>query len=233
MVDSNLVLLPHEIKHYELVNKLASECTLFLKRDNNAFPIDKPCKVALFGSGARHTYKGGTGSGDVNSHFFNNIEKELELRGFEITSKKWLDEYDEVRKKFHQEFVKLVKKEAKERRIAAPIYAVGQNCPEYEYDLSVKDYDGDICIYVLGRISGEGADRRKKGDAFLTDREVGDILCLNQKYEKFILVLNVSGVVDLTPILEVKNIFLLSQLGVATSSVLVDVLLGKVNPSDK
>ena len=234
MLDSNLVLLPHEIKHYELVNKLASECTLFLKRDNNAFPIDKPCKVALFGSGARHTYKGGTGSGDVNSHFFNNIEKELEIQGFEITSKKWLDEYDVIRKKFHQEFVKLVKKEAREKHIAVPAYAVGQNSPEYEYDLSVKEYDGDICIYVLGRISGEGTDKRKiKGDVFLTDREVEDILYLNKKFEKFILVLNVSGVVDLTPVLEIKNIFLLSQLGVVTSSVLVDVLLGKANPSGK
>ena len=234
MLDSNLLLLPHEIEHYELVNKLASECVLFLKRDNNAFPIDKPCKVALFGSGARHTYKGGTGSGDVNSHFFNNIETELELRGFEVTSKKWLDEYDVIRTNFHKEFVKLVKQEAKAKKISVPAYSVGQNSPEYEYDLSVKEYDGDICIYVLSRLSGEGADRRViKGDVFLTDREVEDILYLNKQYEKFILVLNVPGVVDLSPVLEVENILLLSQLGVVTSSALVDILLGKANPSGK
>lgn len=234
MLDSNLLLLPHEIKHYELVNKLASECVLFLKRDNDAFPIDKPCKVALFGSGARHTYKGGTGSGDVNSHFFNNIETEIELQGFEITSKKWLDKYDVIRTNFHKEFVKLVKQEAKAKKISIPAYSVGQNSPEYEYDLSVKEYDGDICIYVLSRLSGEGADRRViKGDVFLTDREVEDILYLNKQYEKFILVLNVPGVVDLSPVLEVKNILLLSQLGVATSSVLVDIILGKANPSGK
>ena len=103
MLDKDLLLLPHEIEHYNKVNELASECALFLKRDNQAFPISRPCKVALFGSGARHTYKGGTGSGDVNSHFFNTIEKELELQGFEITTKKWLDQYDIERKRFHKE----------------------------------------------------------------------------------------------------------------------------------
>ena len=94
MLPKDLSLLPHEIAHYKTLESLAGECTLFLKRENNAFPISKPCKVALFGNGARHTLKGGTGSGDVNSHFFNNAEYEFELNGFEITTKKWLDAYE-------------------------------------------------------------------------------------------------------------------------------------------
>ena len=47
------------------------------------------------------------------------------------------------------------------------------------------------------------------------------------------LVLNVGGPVDLTPVLEVRNILLLSQLGVVTGNVLADILLGKANPSGK
>ena len=94
MYPSNISLLPHEIDHYDKLLELASECTLFLKRDNNAFPLKNPCRAALFGSGARHTVKGGTGSGDVNSHFFYSIEEELINNGFEITTKKWLDRYD-------------------------------------------------------------------------------------------------------------------------------------------
>ena len=234
MFPKGIDLLPHEISHYQTLESLAGECTLFLKRDNNAFPISKPCNVALFGSGARHTLKGGTGSGDVNSHFFNSIEEELELAGFTITSKKWLDEYDKVKKHKHQLFVQRVKKEAKEARINAPTYSVGQIDKEIEYDIDVKEYDGDICLYVLSRVSGESTDRKlEKGDVYLTDTEIRDILYLNQKFDKFMLVLNTSGVVDLSPVLEVKNVYLLSQLGVVTSSILVNVLFGRINPSGK
>lgn len=234
MLPKNIELLPHEIAHYEELDKTASECTLFLKRDNEVFPIDKPCKVALFGNGARHTAKGGTGSGDVNSHFFINIEEELELHGFEVTTKQWLDQFDVIYKKKFEEFVKQVKKEAKTKKINAAAYSFGHNLNGFEHNLSIDEYDGDIAIYVLTRVCGEDADRRlEKGDVYLCDKEIKDILYLNNKFEKFMLVLNVSGVVDLTPILEVKNIFLLSQLGVVTSSVLVNVLLGKCYPSGK
>ena len=234
MLPKDLSLLPHEIAHYKTLESLAGECTLFLKRENIAFPISKPCKVALFGNGARYTAKGGTGSGDVNSHFFNNVETELELNGFTITSKKWLDAYDEIKKSKHVSFVKRVKYEARKAGIGAPAYSVGQIEREIDYDLPLDEYEGDICIYVLTRVCGEGADRRlEKGDVYLTDTEVNDILLLNKKFDKFLLVLNVSGVVDLSPVLDVKNIYLLSQLGVVTSSILVKTILGKINPSGK
>ena len=233
MLPNNITLLPHEIEHYEALDKIASECTLFFKRDKS-FPISKPCKVALFGSGARHTLKGGTGSGDVNSHFFINIEQELELNGFTVTTKKWLDEYDVAKANNKKEFIKLIKREAKEKGMSAPAYSVGNNQFEFEHNISIKEYDGDICLYILSRNSGEDADRRRiKGDIYLTDKEVVDILYLNERYEKFMLVLNVPGVIDLNPVLQVRNIFYLSQLGVVTSSVLVNVILGKINPSGK
>ena len=47
------------------------------------------------------------------------------------------------------------------------------------------------------------------------------------------LVLNVVGPVDLTPVKKVKNILLLSQLGVVTGDILADIVLGKANPSGK
>ena len=234
MLPINLNYLPHEVAHYTKMVKSAGECALFLKRENNAFPIKNPCRAALFGNGARHTVKGGTGSGDVNSHFFTNIEKELENNGFVITTKSWLDKYDDIKKTSFKEFVNFIKAEAKLRRIGVPEYSVGQSAFEVEYNIPTDSYDGEICIYVLSRTSGEGADRRIiKGDLLLTETEIKDILSLNQRFEKFLLVLNVPGSIDLSPILEVSNILLLSQLGVATSQVLVDIILGKTNPSGK
>ena len=46
------------------------------------------------------------------------------------------------------------------------------------------------------------------------------------------LVLNVAGVVDLTPIKDVKNI-LLCQIRVVTRDIFADIALLKVNPSEK
>ena len=47
------------------------------------------------------------------------------------------------------------------------------------------------------------------------------------------LVLNVGGVVDISPLDKVSNILLLSQLGIVTGDILADIILGKTNPSGK
>lgn len=225
-------LAQYEIKHFKLVRKNAAECTVLLKKDSS-FPIKEPCKIAAFGAGIRHTVKGGTGSGEVNSHFSTNIEEGLTEAGFEITSTKWLDAYDEVLKASKKEFVKVIKAEAKAKKVNTLLYAMGKTMPEPEYELALEG-KGNTAIYVVSRNSGEGDDRKpQKGDILLTDTEIRDILKLNKKYDKFMLVLNVGGVVDLSPVVEVKNILILSQLGVVTGNVLADILLGKSYPSGK
>ncbi len=107
--------------------------------------------------------------------------------------------------------------------------------PEYDYNLDLTfEQKADIAIYVLARNSGEGTDRRLiEGDVYLTHTEIKDILYLNKNYKKFILVLNVGGVIDLSPVNEVSNILLLSQLGIVTGDILADIILGKANPSGK
>ena len=46
---------PFEKKHIDTVRKAAPECTLFLKRDST-LPLNAPCQVALYGSGACVSY---------------------------------------------------------------------------------------------------------------------------------------------------------------------------------
>ena len=96
-------LYDYEIEHNALVRQLAPECTLLLKRDG-AFPLGHPGKLALFGNGARHTVRGGTGSGEVYSRYIVNMEDGLKEAGFEITSTKWLDDYDELMQKAAEEW---------------------------------------------------------------------------------------------------------------------------------
>ncbi|MDL2301567.1 glycoside hydrolase family 3 C-terminal domain-containing protein [Lachnospiraceae bacterium OttesenSCG-928-D06] len=222
----------YEKNHLTLVLENAAECTVLLK-SNGQFPINKPGKLAAFGAGLRYTIKGGTGSGEVNTRFTYTIEEGLEKEGFEITSKKWLDDYDKVRINGKKQFIKDLKAEAKAKKEKAFMYAMGKAMKEPNHKLELAG-DGDVAIYVVSRISGEGSDREVvEGDVKLAKSEIRDILALNKKYNKFMLVINVGGVVDLSDVMEVENILLLSQLGVDCGKVLADILTGKQNPSGK
>ena len=222
----------YETRHAQLIRSLAPECTVLLRKDGS-FPLDKPGKIALYGSGARKTVKGGTGSGEVNSRYFVTIEEGLERVGFEITTKPWLDAYDKAYDKARAQFVKEIKARAKEKHVIAVMEGMGAVMPQPEYDIPLEG-EGGCALYVLSRVSGEGSDRNAvKGDILLTDSEARDILALNEKYKTFMLVLNVGGVVDLSPVTEVKNILLLSQLGAETGNIFADIILGKSCPSGK
>ena len=228
----NKYILPHEEKHIKIMRETASECTLFLKK-NQEFPISKPCNVLLVGSGARNTQKGGLGSGDTEPRNYTTCEEGLEKAGFVITSKKWLDEYPLQKEKLIGEHMKYIETMHIQNKITQCFRMMA--FPEYDYNLDLTfEQKADIAIYVLARNSGEGTDRRLiEGDVYLTHTEIKDILYLNKNYKKFILVLNVGGVVDLSPVNEVPNILLLSQLGIVTGDILADIILGKANPSGK
>lgn len=225
-----------ETKHIDAVRSLAPECMVLLENSKGVLPLWKPGKIALYGSGARKTVRGGTGSGEVNVRHFVTIEEGLTNAGFEITTDNWLDGYNEILLDAKKTFYNKIRKEAEAAGMKGSqllMYSMGKSCPEPEYELPLNG-DGDTAIYVLSRNSGEGADRKPvAGDINLTETEIRDILALNDKYEKFVLILNVGGMVDLKPVESVETILLLGQLGSATGDALADVLLGRAYPSGK
>ena len=150
-------LMEYEKKHTEAVKGSLAECTVLLKKDGK-FPLEAAGKIAAFGSGVRLTVKGGTGSGEVNSHYSVNIEEGLEQAGFEITTKAWLDAYDAKRAEAKTDFIKRMKAEAKANHQNVMVYAMGKSMPEPNYQIPLEG-QGDVAIYVLSRISGEGNDR--------------------------------------------------------------------------
>ena len=222
----------YEREHSEFVRRHGADCTVLLKTDG-AFPLEKPGKIALYGSGARRTLKGGTGSGEVNSRYFVTAEEGLAAAGFTVTTKAWMDGYDKAKADAKAAFMKAMKQEARERRQNVMIISMGRTPDEPVYDMPI-DGEGEAAVYVLSRVSGEGADRNPVGgDILLSDTEIRDILACSRKYSRFMLVLNVGGVVDLSPVAEVGNILVLSQLGTETGHILADILLGRQNPSGK
>lgn len=222
----------YEKEHIERLRPYLSECTVLLKR-NGAFPLDAPCTIAAYGSGVRDTVKGGTGSGEVNSRYFVSVEQGLRDAGFTIVNPFWPDMFKAFNEKAKKDFLAGIRKKARRDRtniIAASMGAVMMQ-PDYIIPL---DKTADAAIYVVSRISGEGNDRlAEKGDLKLTDSEVRDILALNECYERFMLVINAGGPVDLEPVMDAGNILVLSQLGVETGAALADILLGKAYPSGK
>lgn len=224
-------MLDYERSHLEALRPSLSECAVLL-RYNGAFPLASPCRLALFGGGARHTVFGGTGSGEVNARHFVSVEEGLRAAGFCITTDAWLDGYDAVLDRAKAQFLSELRRRARAHHTLAVLEGMGAVMPQPEYQLPL-DSGADAAVYVLSRISGEGSDRVLEGDVRLTASEIRDILALDAAYDRFLLVLNVGGAVDLSPVQSVGNILLLSQLGAETGHALADLLLGRSVPSGK
>ncbi|KAG4100916.1 beta-glucosidase-related glycosidase [Neocallimastix lanati (nom. inval.)] len=227
--DTTTDMNQYEIEHINTLDKYLAECTVLLRR-NGDFPIGKKNKkIYLYGNGVRKTIKGGTGSGDVNSRSFDTIEQAFTKAGYEILTKDYLDEYDKIYEKAQTEFNNNLWKNSSGNFFAM----MGAIMPEPDYDIPYEK-EGDVAVFVLSRVSGEGSDRKPiKGDVYLTDTERKMVLDLAKGFKKFMLVLNTGGPVDLSGLEDVKNILVLSQLGVNTSKTLVDIITGDKYPSGK
>ena len=227
--DTTTDMNQYEIEHINTLDKYLAECTVLLRR-NGDFPIGKKNKkIYLYGNGVRKTIKGGTGSGDVNSRSFDTIEQAFTKAGYEILTKDYLDEYDKIYEKAQTEFNDNLRKNSSGNFFAM----MGAIMPEPDYDIPYEK-EGDVAVFVLSRVSGEGSDRKPiKGDVYLTDTERKMVLDLAKGFKKFMLVLNTGGPVDLSGLEDVKNILVLSQLGVNTSKTLVDIITGDKYPSGK
>lgn len=226
---------PFEKDNLEAVRSLATQCVVLLKNENATLPFAGVTKIALFGSGARQSIKGGTGSGDVNVRHFVTIEEGFKQAGVTVTTKDWLDQFDEARKKSLRSYYNGIR-ESSGGAEGLLSKAWMLNPPQFDYEIALPTPDvtgTNTALYVVSRSSGEGLDRKDvKGDIRLTDAEVRDIRSLANLYPYFALVLNVGGYVDLTPVADdVKAILLLSQLGSATGEACADVILGTANPS--
>lgn len=215
---------------------------MVLLENNGALPI-KPVKVALYGSGARKTCKGGTGSGDVNNRDNINVEQGLEACGFTVTTKDWLDDCDA--EAVHEEEIR----DAKLREIgkkysvfrfwdlrnelSVPIvFPKGREITENDVAGSATD----TAVYVLARQAGEGTDRRnEKGEYYPTDKEINDLKFLVSHYKYTVLVINAGACIDMKELLATKPgaVVFMGQAGQAGGLALAKLMSGEYNFSGK
>lgn len=230
-----------EIEQEETVRKLAGQCMVLLENDGSLPLIGTNGNLALYGSGARRTVKGGTGSGDVNSRHVINIEQGLEAAGYKITTKEWLDKYDRLVENKHKKYIAELEAMSKEK--GTPVFILTFNNhfkepqPQPITENDVKKSKTPTGIYVIARNSGEGADRyNNEGDYLLSKEEISEITLLAKEYEKFILILNVGGIIDTSVIKSIYGInavILVGQTGSFGGYAVADVLTGKTVPSGK
>ena len=222
-----------------LARRAAAEGMVLLKNEN-LLPLPAKAKLALFGSGARHTVKGGTGSGDVNERESVNIEDGLKNFGFSIVSADWLDDYDRRYTAARETWRDLIlgngSEEAKQKffeSYSTHPFHMPDGKPASEEDL----LDADTAVYVISRIAGEGADRKLTGgDYYLTEREISDLRFLNEHGIATVLLVNAGGPVELTEaaaLANIKAIVYMAQAGQEGGNAVADILSGRVNPSGK
>ena len=85
-----------EKQNMQRVRRIAAEGMVLLE-NRGVLPLKADGRaLALFGNGVRKMVKGGTGSGDVNSRTVIHIEQGLEEAGFAISTKNWLDRFDQA-----------------------------------------------------------------------------------------------------------------------------------------
>ena len=229
----------YEIEHQEEVRRLAGECMVILENDG-VLPLQAGTKkIALFGTGARHTIKGGTGSGDVNVRENISIAQGLEHAGFKFVTEGWLDQYDRLYADAQEAYAKKLNEFTEKTGKPSMLYAFETPFEEPEQpEITEADVkEADAAIYVISRNSGEGKDRRaEKGDYYLSDRELQNIRFMTEHYKNCIVLLNVGGVIDLTSLKAIEGvqaIMLVGQTGNMGGYAVADVLTAKTIPSGK
>lgn len=226
--------------HKKIAREAAANSVVLLS-NTKALPLMKGQKVALFGSGARHTIKGGTGSGDVNARKTVSICEGLENAGFEITTESWLDEYDKVYCKARNDWKQFLLDNGEKMG-----YGLGGayfECAAFSAPAGpqitkkdVEESDTDTAIYVISRTAGEGRDRKLvEGDYYLLKEEKEHLRIISEAYERSILIVNTGGVIDLSILEEVSidAVLYIAQPGMEGGNGVADVLSGTVNPSGK
>ena len=228
----------YEIRNKAMARKAAAEGMVLLKNDESLLPLKKGSRIALYGSGASKTIKGGTGSGDVNQRESVSIYQGLKNAGYDIATEEWIAAYDAEYEKKRIEWKDSIWAEIdRTGKGVFDVYVSTKfdiptgNLPE------IAEENTDTAVYVLSRVAGEGADRYNgEGDYLLSREEEIFIERISKFYKNIVLIINTGGIVDLSftdKYSNIKSILYIVQPGMEGGNAVADVLSGDVTPGGK
>ncbi len=241
-------------KHIDLSRKAATEGMVLLKNENNALPLKKAEKIALFGKATIEYIKGGGGSGDVHCPYIRSIFDGFKMKEKEGKTAVYMPLVD-----FYKDYVERESKNVLTQKQIDAIWDVVNAmdfCTERDemtYDtfakMHVKEAEvpeeliksasewADTAIITISRFSAEGVDRRANGgDYYLSDLEKELIDKATELFKKVVIVVNSGGIVDCEYFAEndkVQAILYGWQGGMEGGAAIADVICGDVNPSGK
>ena len=228
-----------ELDNLGVAYQAACEAVVLLKNDGT-LPLQTK-KIAVYGAGAIKTIKGGTGSGEVNERHSVTVLEGLKNKGFEITSQKWLGDYEADYADAYAAYKQEKKKRINLLKMDTIMQMLFDNfrmpAGRAITEEDVVSSETDSCIYVLSRQAGEGCDRKAEaGDMFLTEEEEAAIRFCAEKYAHFVLVINCGSSIDMAfaeKIPGINAILYICQLGTEGGNALADLISGMVTPSGK
>ena len=219
--------------HAAAARAAATESMVLLKNDGGVLPLKGTETVAMFGISSVDFVAGGTGSGNVNKAYVVNMVQGLENAGFTLV---------EDIKDFNQKYVDFQKINTRLNSTNGPSILLGDaKMPEAPLSREVINAQvdkSDLAIVVIGRNSGESADRRVDDDFNLTETERQLITDVTAAYhlagKKVVVVLNIGGAIETASWKNMPDAILCAwQPGQEGGDAVADVLTGKVNPSGK
>lgn len=220
-----------ELENKEIAYLAALEGMVLLKNEG-ALPV-KIGKIALFGAGVPMTVKGGTGSGEVNERHAVSILEGMENAGYEVVSKKWIEDY---RKEYRESY------DAWKHGFKIGFDMINYMSSSFQLpagrvvtEEDVREADCDTAIYVAARQAGEGKDKKvEDGEFDLTPDEVASVRLLKKHYKKTILVINSGSYMNLNNLEnEIDGVMFYCQQGMEGGRAFADIVSGKVSPSGK
>ncbi len=234
--------------HLDLSRKAAAEGAVLLKNKNEALPLKRGEKVALFGIGTVDYIKGGSGSGDVYTLYTRNLLEGMEQKPVQLY-KPLADFYRSFLEAERVRIAPLRNEEVwamekmpygfarsrEDSRIRLK-YKIGEPALS---DSQIADAAAfaQTAIISLSRISGEDWDRiPKAGDYYLSEAEQDLIDRVTAAFSKVIVVLNIGGIIDTKWLAEndkLSGALLTWQGGTEGGLAAADILCGDVNPSGK
>ncbi len=218
--------------HAKISKQAATESMVLLENKSNTLPLKlNGKKVALFGNTSYNFISGGTGSGDVNEAYVVSLLDGLKNSGAKTDvrlSSKYLP------------YIKIedsIQTERRKREGALSKYIRIHEMPFSDAEIERASNENDFAVFTIGRNAGENGDR-PVSDFYLADDEKVMIdrisSVFHQKNKKFIIIMNIGGVIETLSWKDKADAVLLSwQPGQEAGDAVAEVLSGIVNPSGK
>ena len=232
-----------ETKNRKLAREVAAEGIVLLHNDG-VLPL-KEKKIGLFGTGARMTVFGGTGSGETKGRGKITIEQGLINAGVEIESTLWMDEFDEKYKRERKAWKDDIESHIKGYHIWN-VMDMFREIDKHHFVFPVGDEiqprhvkaTSEVAVYIIARQAGEGGDRRLDvGDYYLSDLEINSIRFLKEKYKQVVVLINSGGCIDCSFMDDEATrpdaLLYIGQPGEETGNAVADILYGKKSPSGR